>query len=845
MIQICLPILLLLVPPQQPPAAGRQQATNQAKPVIRPKMPDRDDQTIHAVPFTAVRIDDRFWAPRLRRNRDVTVWYDFQKCEETGRISNFARAGGLEEGGFEGIYFNDSDVYKVIEGAAYSLALGDDPKLDRYLDELIGKIAAAQEEDGYLYTARTLRPDDPPQGSGEERWSHLAHSHELYNVGHLYEAAVAHFQATRKTSLLEVAQKNADLLCEVFGEGKRVAVPGHQEIEIGLAKLHQVTGEQRYLDLARFFLDMRGRSDLRETYGSYSQDHLPVIEQTEPVGHAVRAGYMYCAMSDIAGLTGDEAYAIAINRIWRDVVFRRLYLTGGIGASRHGEAFGKPYELPNASAYNETCAAIANALWNHRMFLRSGDGAYLDVLERVLYNGFLAGVSLSGTEFFYPNPLAADGQTAFNQGSAGRSPWFDCACCPVNVVRFVPSLPGMQYSSRKRQIFVHLYASGSAEVKAGVTKARLKMETDYPWSGEINLTIGLPRPVKLDLRLRIPGWARGQPVPGDLYSELEPAGAPIVLEVNGAAVPLVLEDGFCVLERKFEDGDEIRLNLPMEIRRVISHEKLRANTGRVALERGPLVYCVEQVDQQAPVGSLVVGDDVRFEARWRDDLIPPPSGWAAATGEDGAEGKVGLMVLEGIGTRCSRTDGGELLSEEVRITAVPYHLWAHREPGAMAVWLPREPHYADIPPPPTTASRATASASHCFSQDSVSALNDLREPRNSIDHQIPRHTFWDHRGTREWLQLDLAEPRSISGLEVYWFDDSGRGGCRVPASWEVLVDQGGGFAPVTGATSRGVEADRFNRVRFDPIEARAVRLDIRLQEEFSAGVLEWRLIDTE
>ncbi len=439
-------------------------------------------QKLTAVPFTEVSLDDDFWARRIETNRKVTIWYDFGKCEETGRINNFAKAGGLMEGEFEGIYFNDSDVFKVIEGAAYSLKTHYDARLDKYLDDLIAKIAAAQEDDGYLYTNRTINPAKAADGAGSKRWSKLRQFHELYNVGHMYEAAVAHYRATGKRTLLEVAIKNADLVDKVFGPGKKIDVPGHEEIEIGLVKLYQVTNEKRYLNLAKFFIDMRGRKDKRQIYGTYCQDHTPVIEQTKAVGHAVRAGYLYSGMADVAAHTGQKAYIAALDKIWDNVVSKKLYITGGIGSNPGGEAFGDDYELPNKSAYNETCAAIANALWNHRMFLLHGHARYIDVLERVMYNGFLSGISLTGNRFFYQNPLASD-------GNYQRSEWFGCSCCPVNVVRFIPSLSGYVYAYRNRDIYVNLYAAGSGTVKLPDNNIKLIQQTRYPWDGKVNISV--------------------------------------------------------------------------------------------------------------------------------------------------------------------------------------------------------------------------------------------------------------------------------------------------------------------------------------------------------------------
>ena len=478
------------------------------------------------VPFTAVQVHDGFWSPRMETNRVTTVWYDFQKCEETGRIDNFAKAGGLMPGEFRGIPFDDSDVYKVIEGAAYILAMQPDPKLDQYLDDLIAKIAAAQEPDGYLYTARRLFPPEKMPGmSGQTRWSNLNASHELYNVGHLYEAAVAHFQATGKRSLLDVALKNADFLCETFGPGKLQEPPGHEEIEMGLVKLYRTTGQEKYLQLAKFFIDIRGRAETHALRGAGQQDHQPVVEQTEAVGHAVRAGYLYSGVADVAAITGDAAYMQAIDRIWEDVVFRKLHLTGGLGASPGGEAFGKAYELPNSTAYLETCAAIANALWNHRMFLLHGDARYIDVLERVIYNGFLSGISLSGDRFFYPNPLETDGKQKFNHGSNERAPWFGCSCCPVNVVRFIPSIAGYIYATRDDALYVNLFVAGSTTAQVGGRTVKLTQETSYPWDGNVRIRMEPETAGAFALHVRIPGWSRGEVVPSDLYRFADPVPA--------------------------------------------------------------------------------------------------------------------------------------------------------------------------------------------------------------------------------------------------------------------------------------------------------------------------------
>ncbi len=624
------------------------------------------DYPIRPIQFNRVSIDSGFWSPRIETNRTVTIPYDFDKCRETGRLANFARAAGLEEGPHEGHRFNDSDVFKVIEGAAYSLALHPDAELDAFLDGQIANIAAAQEPDGYLFTTRTLKSDD--KTIGELRWSNLRLSHELYNVGHLYEAAVAHYEATGKRALLDVAMRNADLVCETFGPGpgQLVDVPGHQEIEIGLVKLYRTTGKDKYLNLAKFFLDMRGRSDLRSNlYGDYCQDHEPIKQQSQAIGHAVRAAYMYAGIADVAALTGDGEYLAAIDRIWNDEVACKLYLTGGIGARHEGEAFGDAYELPNDTAYNETCAAIANVLFNQRMFLLHGDARYIDVVERVIYNGFLSGVALSGDRFFYPNPLSWDGEYAFNIGEVGRSPWFKCSCCPVNVVRFLPSLGGYIYAVRDQQVYVNQFIGGSAQIDLPDGPVTIKQRTDYPWDGRINLTVQTETPRRFALNVRIPGWVNGQPVPGDLYRYVNPTPAAWTLSINGQTIEPTLDKGYAIIERQWRDGDTVQLNLSMPIRHVLADERVEADQGRVALERGPVVYCVEAVDLQGAMpDDLCLPDDAVLKAEHRADLL---GGVTVLTG------KVGLQS-----------------GDEAAITAIPYYAWANRQLGPMRVWLNRK-----------------------------------------------------------------------------------------------------------------------------------------------------------
>lgn len=629
------------------------------------------DYPIQPVAFTEVQITDGFWLPRMETNRTVTIPFAFKKCEETGRIDNFAKAGGLMPGEFEGRRYNDSDVFKIMEGAAYSLSLHPDPELERYMDDLIAKVAAAQEDDGYLFTARTINPENPAPGSGQERWSSLGSSHELYNVGHMYEAAVAYFLATGKRNFLNVALKSADFIASEFGPKRRRGFPGHQEIELGLVKLYRVTGDEKYLKLAKFFLDERGpeyhKKMFPETseFSIYDQDwylqaHQPVVEQEEAIGHAVRATYMYSGMADVAALTGDIRYIQALNRIWENVVSRKLYVTGGIGSRHEGEAFGEDYELPNATAYNETCAAIGNVFWNHRLFLLHGSARYLDVLERTLYNGLISGISLSGDRFFYPNPLESDGKYEFNQGETTRKPWFDCACCPVNVARFLPSFPGYVYASQGDGLYVNLFVSGKGKVRIGSNLIEISQETRYPWDGRVRIAVDPEERREFTVYIRIPCWARKEPVPSDLYSFLDKNQEQVALKVNGQPIPVELIEGFARIRRRWSEGDEIELVLPMPVRRVVSHQNVKSNQGLVALQHGPLVYCFEGVDNGGRVLKRVLPDDAVFEVEFSPELLG------------------GVNVI-----KVKKPDSSEYL------VAVPYYSWSHRGPGEMAVWLPR------------------------------------------------------------------------------------------------------------------------------------------------------------
>ncbi len=635
----------------------------------------QNDYPIRPVDFTRVQIQDAFWAPRLETNRTVTIPFAMKMNEETGRVDNFRKAAGMMKGLHQGKRYNDSDVFKVMEGASYSLLLHPDPELQKKLSDLIHIIAAAQEPDGYLYTARTIDPQNPAPGAGPTRWSLLRVSHELYNVGHMYEAAVAYYQATGEKDFLNVAFKNADLLVNTFGPDKIHAFPGHQEIEIGLAKLYRVSGDRRYLDLAKFFLDQRGQGLPLHSFPldspflvyndrEYLQDHKPVLRQTEAVGHAVRAVYMYSGMADVAALGGYTEYANAIDTLWANVVGEKMYLTGGIGSREETEGFGGDDELPNVG-YAETCAAIGNAFWNYRLFLMHGNSKYIDVLERILYNGMLSGVSLGGDRFFYQNPLES-------KGTYGRSPWFEVACCPGNITRFLPSLPGYIYAVKDDNLYVNLFIAGTAQIDIMDRKVSFRQETNYPWSGHVKMVVTPDNEAQFTVCVRIPGWAQNQPVPSDLYRYLDPTGDKVTVNVNRKPIVVQTDKGYLPIKRLWHKGDIIEMDLPMPIHRVVSNDLVKADVGRVALERGPIVYCAEGIDNGGRVLDLILPDSSTLMSEYKPDLLN------------------GITVIHGDAQRLITAHSQKPpASQSTSFMAIPYYAWDHRGDGEMAVWLQR------------------------------------------------------------------------------------------------------------------------------------------------------------
>lgn len=794
------------------------------------------DYPIQPVPFTDVSFTRGLWHDRQEINNKVTLPFALGQCESSGRMKNFdlaaetmkRRAAG--ETAFQNkpptqYPFDDSDVFKVLEGAAFCLSVRPDAALQKQVETLIARIAAAQEPDGYLYTWRTMHPDTPAHGwIALERWmADTGLSHELYNIGHMYEAGVAYAQATGSESLMDICLKSAELVHKDFGDGEPRIAPGHQVIEMGLAKLYRRTGDARWLELAKFFIDVRGKGG-----SEYNQNHAPVTEQKEAVGHAVRANYLYSGMADVAAMKGDETYLDAITAIWNNVVEKKLHLTGGCGARASGEAYGDNYELPHR-CYNETCAAIAFLFWNHRMFLMTGDGKYMDVLERTLYNGFLSGVSLSGDRFFYPNPLEYDGRAANNHGFAGRAPWFGCACCPPNVLRTMASLGGYAYAVKDKQLMVNLYAEGKAKAEIGGTAVKLMQSTDYPWKGLVKISVEPAKPTDFELCLRIPGWVRGQPLPSDLYTYDDPAPAAWTIRVNGETAKAEMVDGFARIQRSWKAGDIVELDLPMPVRRVKGNEKIAATRGQVALERGPVVYALEGLDNKNAIFDIALPASATPKAIHKPDLLG------------------GVTVLEVSGAqRVVRKEGGGFEEKAETITAIPYASWNNRGLSSMTVWMGRDAEHVRPVPAPTISSKAKVTTSFARGGMDVRHIHDQLIPRNATDGFAPNFDFWPHEGGKEWVAMEFEKPAKVGSMVVSWFDDTGNGECRVPDSWSLYYqDDAGAWKPVEQASGFPTRKTEPIEVKFKAVTTRAMRIEIQQPKDFSCGLYEWEVIPAE
>jgi len=787
---------------------------------------DKSGYPISQVPFTSVKVTEgTFWGQRLEASRNVTIPLAFSKCEETHRYENFTKAhqhivdpSKVFEVDQNAYSFDDTDPYKTLEGAAYLMqtypnATYNGRNLDKYCDSVIAVIASGQEPDGYLNTFRTMNPGHPHQWEGPTRWSKVEDlSHEFYNLGHMCEAAVAHYVATGKKNFLNIAIKYADCVCKEVGRnpGQARVVPGHQIAEMGLAKLYLATGNKKYLEQAKFFLDERGKTTIKT---EYSQSHLPVLQQDEAVGHAVRAGYMYAGMADIAALTGDKSYIEAIDRIWDNIVGKKFYITGGVGATSSGEAFGKNYELPNMSAYCETCAAIAQVYLNYRLFLLHGDSKYYDALERSLYNGVISGISIDGGKFFYPNPLQSMGQHQ-------RQAWFGCACCPSNAARFIPSLPQYMYAVKGSHLYINLFNGNTMTTKVGGKSVTIEQVTNYPWNGDVTINVKKGSG-KYAINVRIPGWVKGEVVPSNLYTYSDGKRLGYTIKVNGKEMKADLENGYFVINRSWKAGDKISVHFDMEPRVVRANGNVAADKGRVAIEKGPILYCAEWPDNQADVLSVLINQEPQFT----DGKVTI------------ANTTVPTLTTDAQTLNFSTT--GKLQASDEKLVLIPYYAWAHRGNGKMTVWIPQDLNATTPALPASIASESKIGAS-AKRLPALTAINDRLVPADGNDRSVPYTHWWPAKNTTEWLSYDFKQAETVSTSTVYWFDDSPWGGCRVPKSWKLYYKtESGEWAEVKNPTEYGTGKGMANIVNFDPVKTTAMKLEIVQPEEFSCGVFEW------
>ena len=786
-------------------------------------------QPIQEVAFNKVHLNDVFWTPRIEVNRTVSIPSAFRECEKSGRFDNFALAAANlgrmkttvkeHQGDFS---FDDTDPYKVIEGASYALAVKYDAQLDQYLDSVINLIALAQEPDGYLTTCVTNKCTRLSGWWGTHKWEKI-NSHELYNSGHLIESAVAHYRATGKKTFLNVAIKNADLVCQTFGpnEGQIHRPGGHPIIEMALCKLYKVTGNRKYLEGAKYFVDETGRCTDGHHPSEYSQDHMPILQQEEIVGHAVRAGYLYSGVADMAALTGDKAYEEALQRIWKNMSSRKLFITGGIGSRAQGEGFGPDYELNSHTAYCETCAAIANVYWNYRMFLATGESKYMDVVELALYNNVLSGVSLSGDRFFYDNPLESSGEHE-------RQRWFGCACCPGNVTRFVASVPGYIYAQQGKDIYVNLFAQG----KAQIGKVELEQETEYPWDGKVKIKVNKGSG-KFAIKVRIPSWLKTSPTNNGLYTYIDKA-KPYSISINGNALYPEIRD-YVIISRNWKKGDVIELDLPMEVRRITANDNAEDLRGKTALQRGPVVYCIEANDQaDHQVFNKYILNASPITAHFEAGLLK------------------GVTVLEGKAKEIEQ-DG---TIKDVPFRAIPYSTWNNRGPQPMEVWIAASPTVAVITPKPTIASKAQTFSNRGPIQNDApetaptdswaGGVNDQWDPKRSSDTSKPYHYWWLKRGTKESISYRFDQPYEVSNVQVYWLDfDHYDGNFRTPASWVLYYkSEDGQWKEVEQHSPFTVRKDCYNSVDFKPVKTQELKIVAQLQPGQSGGVLEWKVNDT-
>lgn len=801
---------------------------------------EKPQEALKPVTFEKVTLEDEFWLPRLQTQKETLVPFSLEKTEPA--VENLRRVGNyLKTGKKEKLLplarYVASDLFKVMEGAAYLLTLENDPELERQMDEIIDIIAEAQCEDGYFYEPLTVHPSMYNRNTytGFEPYSFVVHSHELYDMGHMYEAAIAYYRATGKRKWLDVAEKNARHINKVFFEGDPAynggkpvnQAPGHQEIELALVKLYEATGEKLYLDMAKKFIDIRGVTYVPEGTGvmapSYAQQHLPVRQQRTAEGHSVRALYLYSGMADVVAHTGDNTLNPALDAIWHNIADTKIHITGGLGSVPGIEGFGPEYMLPNKDTYDETCAAVGNVFFNYRMFLATGDAKYVDMAEISLFNNVLAGVNLEGNRFFYVNVLEADGRKGFNHGNGGRSPWFGTACCPSNMARLIPQVPGMVYSHTDDDIFCGFYAGCSTEVELSTGKVKLEQETGYPFEGDVTIEVEPETEgSEFTLWLRIPTWCTDRFMPGELYSYADNQSTDVTVKVNGKKVRATVKDGYFPVRRSWKKGDEVELELSMPVRYNVADERVEADINRMCVTRGPLLYCAEELDNQHNP-SLYILNGTNMEA----DV------------DEFEEGILEDIKTITIDASAALEDGSQT---DAVLKLIPYYAWNNRgDYKKMNVWFGRNAETALESLPKMAGNVSDVKASHTYRGDDELAIVDEKIPQNSSDRSIPRWTSWNKKGESQQVTIELKAEQEIESISVYWYDEGKDGGVQLPASWNAeyrVNDQWKKYVPYT-TDHFGIEKNQFNMVHPDqPIKADAIRLNITPAKNACIGILE-------
>ncbi|MCT4646675.1 MAG: glycoside hydrolase family 127 protein [Carboxylicivirga sp.] len=788
------------------------------------------------IPFNEVILEDQFWLPRLNTQMETLVPFALEKTVPA--LENLRKCGQVLDGDTSEMpfchRFVSSDLYKVMEGAAYLLKIEKNDKLEKQLDDIIDIIGDAQGEDGYLYVAHlTGVSNTQTDKMGETPYSLVRRSHELYNVGHLYEAAIAYYQATGKRKLLDIAEKNALHVNKVFFEGdpnynggKPInQAPGHQEIEMALVRMARVTGKDIYQKMAEKFLDVRSITYQPNGTGTqsvtYAQEHKPVTEQSSAVGHSVRATYMYSAMADVDAYNNNEKYTEALDRIWHNIVDTKMHITGGLGAIHGIEGFGPEYELPNKDAYNETCAAVGNVFLNYRMFLAEENAKYLDVAEIALYNNVLAGVNLDGNKFFYVNPLEADGKTPFNHGIAGRSPWFGCACCPANIARLIPQVSGLMYAVKENTIFCTLYGGNRSDISINSGVVSLKQETNYPYEGTVNIEVNPEKNnQKFDLKLRFPTWSFKKFVPGKLYSYTDSDFEKVTIKVNGKAIDTKLDKGFVSINRKWKKNDKVTLDIPMPVRLNTCIHEVEANRGRLALTRGPLVYCAEEVDNNGVVQRLLIDDSSINNSK-------------LSTIETGKLKGITQVTINGLEVKDGKTS-------PANVVLTPYYAWDNRGTGSMVTWIPTEQHLAEEAMFESGESRfGKVVASHTNEDSDIHAISSGTIPESSSDITLANWNSLPQKGKDQWIELNLKTKTKLRSVSVYWHDNNST--IKVPKEWSIDYFKAGEWHefPLYITDSYSTFKDKYNMVHpAQDLVVRKIRINMKAKTEASVGILD-------